>query len=91
MAGADMPSRAPINLFKFNTAQDIEQCANVCDMYIKKSTLAKVIMGKTWEAKLVDWFGKFADRKTQFQFVLALYTANETHQVNENVQDVSHK
>ena len=72
-------------------AKDITECANVCDTYLKRSSLAKVLMGQTWEVKLTVWVEIFVKRKREFLFCLTLFTAIEGQDTNEIVHGLEHK
>ena len=73
------------------TATDIENCANVCDLYNKKSALVKVMMGQVWEVKLSDWITKFTARKDDLRFAIIVYTGQQTDAVREDVAAINHK
>lgn len=73
------------------TANDIENCANVCDLYNKKSPLVKVLMGQIWEVKLSDWITKFTARKDDFRFAIILYTSQQTDAIRSDVAALDHK
>lgn len=72
-------------------AQDIIDCANVCDTYLKRSTLSKVLMGGALEVRLTIWIDKFIRRKQEFQFFLTLFTATETRENRGTVDDIDKK
>ncbi|KAJ2965360.1 hypothetical protein NUW54_g14143 [Trametes sanguinea] len=54
------------------TAQDIRDCANVCDTFLKKRLIVKVLKGPVWAEKLAEFVKTFADRKGDFQFALVV-------------------
>ena len=56
------------------TADDIKACSNVCDAYMKKRLLAKVLLGSVWDAKLLDFVKLFAERRQEFEFELTIHT-----------------
>jgi len=55
------------------TADDIKKCSNVCDAYTKKRPLAKVLLSSAWDAKLLDFVQRFAQRRQEFQFELTIH------------------
>ncbi|KAJ3543517.1 hypothetical protein NM688_g5844 [Phlebia brevispora] len=73
------------------TAEDIKECANVCDTYAKKRLLVKVLKGQVWEAKLVTWVGTFTKRKDEFQFALSIHTASAVDSVKYTVEAMDKK
>ena len=58
------------------TAMDIKECANVCDTFLKKKLLVKVFRGPVWAERLAAFVQIFESRKAEFQFALAMHTAN---------------
>ena len=56
------------------TAEDIKVCSNVCDAYMKKRPLAKVLLSSIWDAKLLEFVQLFATRCQEFKFELTMHT-----------------
>jgi hypothetical protein len=56
-------------------AQDIKECGNACDVWMKKHPLAKVLVGVSWERELASFFEKFSSRRMAFDFALQIRTA----------------
>lgn len=79
------------------TADDIKMCSTVCDTYVKKRLLAKVMQGSIWDAKLLEFVQRFTKRRKEFEFELSIHTSqavdkaivkldtvgHETHTINE--------
>jgi hypothetical protein len=57
------------------TADDIKLCSNACDTYAKKRLLAKVFLGPSWDAKLLDFVGLFTKRRKAFVLELTIHTS----------------
>jgi hypothetical protein len=64
------------------TADDIKTCWNVCDAYMKKRPLAKVLLSSLWDAKLLDFVELFATRRQEFQFELTRHTSQGVDKAN---------
>ena len=73
------------------TAKDIKECANLCDTFLKKKLLAKVFKGPIWAERLAAFVQVFADRKADFQFALAMHTANSIADVKEQNHGIDAK
>ena len=54
------------------TADDIKACSNVCDAYMKKRPLAKVMLSSVWDEKLFGFGKLFITRREEFQFELTI-------------------
>ena len=65
-----------------STADDIKECSNVCDAYIKKRPLAKVMLSSLWDARLLDFVGRFAMRRKEFEFELTRHTSRAVDKAN---------
>lgn len=64
------------------TADDIKQCSNSCDTYIKKRLLAKVLLGSSWDAKLLEFVKLFTKRRREFEFELSIHTSRSIDEVS---------
>jgi hypothetical protein len=64
------------------TADDIKTCSNVCDAYMKKRLLAKVLLSTLWDARLLDFVELFATRRQEFQRALILRTSQGVDKAN---------
>ncbi|KAI9459301.1 hypothetical protein F5148DRAFT_1319736 [Russula earlei] len=64
------------------TADDIKMCSNVCDTYMKKRLLAKVLLSPVWDAKLLDFVQLFASRRQDFEFELTIHTSQGVDKAN---------
>lgn len=72
-------------------AQDIKDCANVCDMYSKKKLLVKVLKGPIWEGQLAEFFGRFQKCRSEFEFALSIHTASVADGIKYKVEAVDEK
>jgi hypothetical protein len=54
----------------------------VCDAYVKKRLLAKVLLSPLWDMKLLDFVELFATRRREFEFELAMHTSKGVDRVN---------
>ncbi|THH02008.1 hypothetical protein EW026_g787 [Hermanssonia centrifuga] len=72
-------------------AEDIKDCANVCDTYSKKKLLVKVLKGPIWESRLTEFIGRFARRQSDFKFALAIHTATVADSMREAVDGIDDK
>ena len=57
------------------TADDIKTCSNVCDAFMKKRLLAKVLLSSLWDMKLLEFVELFATRRREFEFELTMHTS----------------
>ncbi|OSD05604.1 hypothetical protein PYCCODRAFT_1405323 [Trametes coccinea BRFM310] len=73
------------------TAKDIKDCANVCDTFLKKRLIVKVLKGPVWAEKLAEFVKTFADRKADFQFALVMHTANTVTDIKKQNQEIDAK
>jgi hypothetical protein len=64
------------------TADDIKTCSNVCDAYMKKRLLAKVLLSTLWDARLLDFVKLFAKRRREFEFELTMHTNQGVDKAN---------
>jgi hypothetical protein len=64
------------------TADDIKTCSNVCDAYMKKRPLAKVLLSTLWDARLFDFVELFARRRREFEFELTMHTSQGVDKAN---------
>ena len=71
------------------TAEDIKTCSNVCDTYMKKRPLAKVIMSNAWDKRLLYFVNLFSERRHDFQFHLIRYTSVIVDKTNATVNDIN--
>jgi flagellar motility protein MotE (MotC chaperone) len=70
------------------TADDIKTCSNVCDAYMKKRLLAKVLLGSVWDAKLLDFVKLFATRRQEFEFELTMHTSQSVDKANSKLDAI---
>lgn len=71
------------------TADDIKACWNVCDAYMKKRPLAKVLLSSLWDIKLLDFLGLFATRRQEFEFELTRHTSQGVDKANVKLDLIS--
>ncbi|TFK80362.1 hypothetical protein K466DRAFT_504032 [Polyporus arcularius HHB13444] len=75
------------NLLKL-TADDIKQCANACDTYMKKRLLVKVLNSGAWDETLKEYVRTFADRKTAFVFAVSIHTGMAVDNANDKLDQL---
>ncbi len=71
------------------TANDIKECANVCDTYSKKRLLVKVLKGPIWDDTLKGFIQLFADRKAEFNFSVSIHTGMAIDRANDKLDALS--
>ena len=71
------------------TAVDIKLCSNVCDTYVKKRLLAKVILTSIWDAKLLRFVRLFNHRRREFE--LSIHTILGVDGANAKLDTVGHE
>ncbi|PIL33367.1 hypothetical protein GSI_03987 [Ganoderma sinense ZZ0214-1] len=67
------------------TANDIKECANVCDTYSKKRLLVKVLKGPIWDDTLKGFIQLFVDRKAEFNFAVSIHTGMAIDRANDKL------
>lgn len=72
-----------------STADDIKTCSNVCDTYVKKRPLAKVVLCSVWDAKLLNFAKLFAQRRKEFEFELTIHTSRSVDKANAKLDYIS--
>ncbi|KAJ7090797.1 hypothetical protein B0H15DRAFT_836939 [Mycena belliarum] len=71
-------------------AKSITACGSACDVYLKKSFLAKTLKSKIYEGRLAGYVTTFANHKKDVGFALKLHTALGVDAANKKLdgQDV---
>lgn len=64
------------------TVDDIKACSNLCDAYMKKRLLARVLLSSVWDAKLLGFMELFAKRRQDFEFELTMRTSRGVDKAN---------
>lgn len=72
-------------------AQDIKDCANACDTWMKKKLLLKVLVGPAWEGRLAAFTSAFNMRRMQFEFALQMHTASAVDQIQVVTEAMNEK
>jgi hypothetical protein len=52
---------------------DIKVCSNVCDAYMKKRPVAKVMLNSVWDVKLLDFAKVFTEHRQNFHFESSIH------------------
>ncbi|OSD05610.1 hypothetical protein PYCCODRAFT_1464963 [Trametes coccinea BRFM310] len=73
------------------TAQDIKECANFCDTFLKKRLLVKVLKGPVWAQKLGAFVRVLENRKSEFQFALTMHTTNLASDIRKQTREIEAK
>jgi hypothetical protein len=64
------------------TADDIKECSNTCDAYLRKRPLAKVFSSSLWDMKLLNFVELFSTRRREFEFELTMHTSKGVDKAN---------
>ncbi|KXN91180.1 hypothetical protein AN958_02747 [Leucoagaricus sp. SymC.cos] len=72
-------------------AQDIKKCGSACDVYLKKSFIAKTLKSKFYEARLTGYVTKFIDYADKLDKALNVHTAIGVDAANKKLDDQSAK
>jgi hypothetical protein len=70
------------------TAEDIKVCSNVCDAYMKKRPLAKVIQSPCWDDKFMGFAKLFIQRRQDFQHELAVHITQGVDTANAKLDAI---
>ena len=73
------------------TADDIKLCSNVCDTYVKKRLLAKVILASIWDSQLLGFVQRFKDRRREFEFELSIHTSQGVDKANIKLDAIGYE
>ncbi|KAI0960928.1 hypothetical protein AcV7_000168 [Taiwanofungus camphoratus] len=73
------------------TAEDIKDCANTCDIYSRKKLLVKVLRGLDWEEKLRSFIRLFTKRRAEFEFALACHNARTVDELKVHSDEMKVK
>jgi hypothetical protein len=71
------------------TADDIKTCSNVCDAFMKKRLLAKVLLSSLWDMKLLEFVELFATRRREFEFELTMHTSRGVDKANVKLDAIA--
>ena len=63
-------------------AKDIKACSNMCDAYMKKRLLAKVLSATIWNARLLELADRFAQHRQKFEFELTVHITQSVDKAN---------
>ncbi|KAJ7124548.1 hypothetical protein C8R44DRAFT_704054 [Mycena epipterygia] len=66
-------------------AKSITACGSACDVYVKKSFLAKTLKSKIYEGRLAGYVTMFANHKKEIGFALKVHTALGVDQANKKL------
>ncbi|KAM5542129.1 hypothetical protein V8D89_004212 [Ganoderma adspersum] len=72
-------------------AKDIKDCANLCDMFIKKKLLARVFKSPVWAEKFAGFVEVFENCKAEFKFALMMQTANHDPDIKQPPSEIQAK
>ncbi|KAF7322010.1 Protein kinase domain-containing protein [Mycena kentingensis (nom. inval.)] len=72
-----------------NIADDITACGSACDVYMKKSFLAKTIKAKIYETRLAGYSAQFDGHKKKIVFALQMHTALGVDTANQKLDTQS--
>ncbi|KAI0744888.1 hypothetical protein C8Q76DRAFT_663578 [Earliella scabrosa] len=67
---------------------DMKACANACDVYARKTSIAKVVAASLWNKTLAGYVTTFKERRDDFLGVLSLYTAVTIADMDRKLDDV---
>jgi hypothetical protein len=70
------------------TAEDIKVCSNVCDTYMKKRPLAKVIQSPCWDDKFMEFAKRFTQRRQDFQHELSVHITQGVDKANAKLDAI---
>jgi hypothetical protein len=71
------------------TADDIKKCSNVCDAYMKKRPLARVLLSSLWDAKLLEFVELFTTRRQEVEFELTIRTSRGVDKANVKLDAIN--
>lgn len=74
-----------------STAEDIKQCANLCDAFLKSKLLLRVLKGPLWAERFAASMERFARRKEEYSLALAMHTASTVTKMAVDVESINYK
>ncbi|OBZ66087.1 hypothetical protein A0H81_13974 [Grifola frondosa] len=73
------------------TANDIKECANVCDTYSKKKLLVRILKGPIWDSTLQGFIQLFAKRRDEFDLSISFHVGLGVDNANRKLDVVNAK
>ncbi|TFY65824.1 hypothetical protein EVG20_g5265 [Dentipellis fragilis] len=70
---------------------DIKKCGNTCDAYSKKSLIARVVQGTSWEKAFSAYSEMFLKHRDEIQRLVNFRTAVIVVQIDEDVQSAKRR
>lgn len=64
---------------------DIKMCGNICDKYMKKSTIAKIVKASIYEQRLADCALAFAQRRRDLELAMGIHTLIGVESANRSL------
>ncbi|KAI0692702.1 hypothetical protein BC835DRAFT_1416357 [Cytidiella melzeri] len=74
-----------------SATQDMKDCGNACDAWMKKQVLVKVLVGPAWESKLAGYTAAFTSRRMEFDFALQIHTATAVEAIQSVTRAMDEK
>ncbi|TFK62847.1 hypothetical protein BDN72DRAFT_929692 [Pluteus cervinus] len=72
-------------------AKDIKDAGSACDVYMKKSFLARTLKSKIYEDKLAEFCSAFESNKAELQRALSIHTARWVYAANEKLGSIENQ
>ncbi|KAI0662489.1 hypothetical protein C8Q70DRAFT_909094 [Cubamyces menziesii] len=73
------------------TAEDIKQCANLCDAFLKSKLLLRVLKGPLWAERFASSMARFARRKEEYNQALGMHTASTVTKMAVDIESINIK
>jgi len=74
-----------------DTTKEIKDCANACNTYTKAGTVSKLLKCAIWDAIFVKFVQLFAQRRSDFKFVLTTYISLKIDGVDRKIDILNEK
>ncbi|TCD69114.1 hypothetical protein EIP91_008756 [Steccherinum ochraceum] len=68
------------------TAEDIQKCANTCDVYMKQRKATRTLFALKWKPLLARFIKLFSDRQVEFAQAINLATLNVAQDIQEAIR-----
>ncbi|KAJ7283321.1 hypothetical protein C8J57DRAFT_1292139 [Mycena rebaudengoi] len=80
----DLPLHDMVDLVQ-RIANDIQECASACDLYLNKNTFSKMLRSKDYEERFGDFIKRFNGHQRTLTLVLAAHTAIAVDTTNDKL------
>ncbi|KZT73469.1 hypothetical protein DAEQUDRAFT_414712 [Daedalea quercina L-15889] len=71
------------------TAKDIKECANLCDVWSRKKLPVRFFKGPFWAGKFVNYVNQFAQRRKDLEFAMSMHAVRGIDHINSKLDELN--